>query len=123
MDSKYIELIKLIKKAQGNRTLNQFALATDIDAGHLSRLLKGNFVNPPIPDTLKKISDHSHNEVSYESLLRAAHYIDDSIKLPQNYNVIDNKQTIEDILKEKGLDEKEINVVQTLIDTLTNNDN
>lgn len=78
MKKDYEELIKLIKKAQGNKTLNQFALGAGINAGHLSRILNGNFKNPPSPDTLKKIAKNSHNEVSYEELLKASGYIDEA---------------------------------------------
>lgn len=47
---------KINKKAQGTKTLNQFALGAGVNAGHLSRILNGNFKNPPSPDTLKKIA-------------------------------------------------------------------
>ncbi len=77
MKKNYDELINLIKKAQGDKTLNQFALSCQVNAGHLSRLLNGNFVNPPSPETLKKISKGSHGIVTYEELLKACNYIED----------------------------------------------
>ena len=86
MKKKYEELISLIKKAQGNKTLNQFALACNVNAGHLSRILKGNFVNPPSPDTLKKIANSSRGLVTYEELLKASGYLeDDDLARLENY--------------------------------------
>lgn len=85
----YEKLIVLIKQAQGDRSLNQFALNCNVNAGHLSRVLNGKFVNPPKPEFLKKIAQHAHNNVSYESLMDAAGYIEaDTINctyVPQEY--------------------------------------
>ena len=78
MKKNYDELIKLIKKAQGNKTLNQFALGSGVNAGHLSRILNGNFKNPPSPETLKKIANNSRGEITYEELLKASGYIEDN---------------------------------------------
>lgn len=77
MKNKYEDLVKLIKKAQGNKTLNQFALVCGVNAGHLSRILNGNFKNPPSPETLKKIAKSSRGEVNYEELLKASGYLED----------------------------------------------
>ena len=95
MKKDYEELIRLIKKAQGSKTLNQFALGAGINAGHLSRILNGNFKNPPSPETLKKIAKNSHGEVSYEELLKASNYIDDN-DIPDK-----EKKSIYDIDNEK----------------------
>lgn len=78
MKKSYEELINLIKKAQGNKTLNQFALGSGVNAGHLSRILNGNFKNPPSPELLKKIASNSRGEVTYEELLKAAGYIENN---------------------------------------------
>jgi HTH-type transcriptional regulator, competence development regulator len=71
----YEKLISLIKMAQGDRSLNQFALNCNVNAGHLSRILNGKFVNPPKPDFLKKIAEHSYNNVTYPELMNAAGYL------------------------------------------------
>lgn len=76
MKKSYDELISLIKKAQGSKTLNQFASVCNVNAGHLSRLLKGSFINPPSPETLKKIANSSNNKVSYIDLLIACNYLE-----------------------------------------------
>lgn len=73
---KYDNLINLINKAKGNRSLNRFADDCGIDAGHLSRVLRGKMVNSPSPDTLRKIADNAHNLVTYESLMTAAGHLE-----------------------------------------------
>lgn len=84
MKHSYSRLIFLIKEAQGDKSLNQFALTCKVNAGHLSRLLKGNFVNPPSPETLKKIAN-SNNKVSYVELLIASGYLEEKdIKIYMN---------------------------------------
>ena len=82
----YSLLIALIKKAQGNRSLNQFARECGIDAGNLSRILNNKKVFSPKPDTLKKIAAMSYNNVTYEELMIAAGFMDGS----ENFDVISN---------------------------------
>jgi transcriptional regulator with XRE-family HTH domain len=65
-------LIQLIKIAQGNRSLNQFALLCGIDSGNLSRILNNKNSMPPKPATLRKISDNAVGSVTYEQLMNAA---------------------------------------------------
>lgn len=84
MDDKFDNLIKLIKKAQGNRSLNQFALHCNISSAHLSRVYNGKFVNPPSPDFLKSIATKAYNEVTYEDLMQAAGYLDEDYKIINN---------------------------------------
>jgi len=71
-------LIKLIKKAQGDRSLNQFARECGIDPGNLSRILNNKKANNPTPDTLKKIATGSYNGVTYKELMIAAGFMDGS---------------------------------------------
>ena len=74
MTNDYELLIELIKSAQGERSLNQFALHCGISAGHLSRLINGKFSTPPSPQILKKIASHAYNNVTYDSLMKASRY-------------------------------------------------
>jgi len=74
--SQYKELIRLLKIAKGDRSLNRFAEETGVDAGHLSRVMRGIMINPPSPDTLKKIADNAHNGVTYEELMIAAGHLE-----------------------------------------------
>lgn len=68
-------LIELIKKSQGDRTLNQFAKHCEIDPGNLSRILNKKNSQAPKPETLRKIANHAYNDVSYEELMSAAGHI------------------------------------------------
>ena len=61
------ELNILIKKAQGNRTQNAFAMNCGINSASITRILNGE--NTPKPDILKKIASHAHNNVTYAQLL------------------------------------------------------
>lgn len=116
MDDKFAELALLVKKAIGNRSQNQFALKSGVNSGHLSRILNGKINNPPEPDTLKKIAANSQGNVTYQELMIASGHIDASIKVVENKS---NEEVIYDILKDKGLDDKDIKVVQSVIDSLT----
>ncbi|WP_326514190.1 helix-turn-helix domain-containing protein [Clostridium intestinale] len=69
------ELIKLLKLAQGDRTLNAFARHSDVSAGNLSRIMNGQ---KPTPEVLKKLSLKAHNGIRYEDLMMAAGYIEDN---------------------------------------------
>lgn len=71
------ELIELLKKAQGDRTLNAYARHSDVSAGNLSRIMNGQ---KPSPEILKKLAFKAHNGVTYEQLMNAAGYIE--IELP-----------------------------------------
>ena len=131
MKKDYEELIRLIKKAQGSKTLNQFALGAGINAGHLSRILNGNFKNPPSPETLKKIAKNSHGEVSYEELLKASNYIDDNdipdkekksiydIDIEKYNKLIENKRISLLFDKLGELDDEELNQVADIVDIVT----
>lgn len=129
MKKDYEELIRLIKKAQGTKTLNQFALGAGINAGHLSRILNGNFKNPPSPEILKKIAKNSHGEVSYEELLRASKYIDDipdkekdsiyDIDLNKYNKLIENKRISLLFDKLGELDDEELNQVADIVNIVT----
>jgi transcriptional regulator with XRE-family HTH domain len=116
LDDKFAELALLVKKAIGNRSQNQFALKSGVNSGHLSRILNGKINNPPEPDTLKKIAANSQGNVTYQELMIASGHIDASIKVVENKS---NEEVIYDILKDKGLDDKDIKVVQSVIDSLT----
>ena len=80
------QLKTLIKKAQGNRTQNQFALNCDISSAALTRYIKGDRF--PTPESLKKIASNAYNGVTYEELMESAGYIKSSKKV----NNIEQKQ-------------------------------
>ncbi len=83
------KLYELIKKAQGNRTQNAFALKCGIDSSTLTRILNGQ--NTPKPIILKKLAENAYNNVTYRDLMIAAGHIDSiSNNFPYaitNYNI------------------------------------
>lgn len=62
-------LMELLKLAQGNRGLNAFASHAGIDAGNLSRIMKGQ---KPSPKILRKLANKAQNGITYEQLMAAA---------------------------------------------------
>lgn len=69
-------LSDLIKHAQGDISLNNFARKCKISSSTLSRII--NMMNScaPLPRTLQKIAARSNNGVTYDKLMKAAGYID-----------------------------------------------
>ncbi len=64
-------LIELIKRAMGEYSINTFAEKAGINAGNLSRVLRGQNVSAEL---LLKIADASQDRVSSQELLFAAGY-------------------------------------------------
>ena len=65
-------LIQLIDMAQGNRSLNQFALYTGISSSTLSLIKRGQ--RYPSSRMLMKISEKAQNNITYRDLMIAAGY-------------------------------------------------
>ena len=70
-------LSSLIKQAQGDISLNNFARKCKISSSTLSRIINNKNSCPPAPSTLQKIAFASHNGVTYADLMGAAGYIND----------------------------------------------
>jgi transcriptional regulator with XRE-family HTH domain len=68
----------LINQAIGERSLNEYARQTGVSAAHISRLSRALLDTPPNPQTIKKLAEFAYNEVSYNSLMNAAGYLDHS---------------------------------------------
>jgi len=68
-------LSDLIKQAQGDISLNNFARQCKISSSTLSRII--NMMNScaPSPSTLQKIAAWAYNGVTYDELMKAAGYI------------------------------------------------
>ncbi len=64
--------VKILKKAQGQRSLNEFARNAGLSPGNLSRIMKGQVATP---DTLFKIAKISP-KTTYQELMNAAGYLD-----------------------------------------------
>ncbi|GKU79342.1 S24 family peptidase [Paenibacillus sp. L3-i20] len=75
--SRFSELLKI---AQGNRSLNQFARQADVSNSYISNLINCKNDNAPEAKTIKKIADAAHNEVSYADLLDAVGLLTPDLK-------------------------------------------
>ncbi|WP_207666871.1 hypothetical protein [Desulfofundulus salinus] len=69
------EFARLLNKARGDRSINQYALHSGVTAAHISRLSRALLDSPPTPQTIKKLADHAYNNVTYEDLMAAAGYL------------------------------------------------
>lgn len=68
-------LSNLIKRAQGDISLNNFAKKCKISSSTLSRMINKKNTCPPEPSTLQKIAMGADNGVTYDDLMTAAGYI------------------------------------------------
>ncbi len=66
---------KLLIKAQGDRSLNEYARQTGISSAHISRLSRGLLETPPNPQTIKQLADYAHG-VTYEEMMVVAGHLD-----------------------------------------------
>lgn len=110
-------LIELLTLAKGDRSWNQYALNSGVDAGHLSRLRKENFIKPPKPDLLNRLAQKAYNGVTYEQLMIASGYLDpnnDNIltisgeNLPQELKELDPEMAIQIVADNNGLSADDI---------------
>ncbi|WCF11548.1 hypothetical protein NDS46_31825 (plasmid) [Paenibacillus thiaminolyticus] len=67
----------LVTKAKGNRSINKYGIETGVDPGYISRLMRKLIDSPPSPSVIKKLTDKSHNDISYEELMATAGYLED----------------------------------------------
>lgn len=68
-------LSTLIKQAQGDISLNNFARKCKISSSTLSRIINNKNSCPPTPSTLQKIATVSYNNITYDELMTAAGYM------------------------------------------------
>ncbi|MVX66517.1 hypothetical protein GKZ28_22850 [Clostridium chromiireducens] len=68
-------LSDLIKQAQGDISLNNFARECKISSSTLSRIINMTNSCAPSPRTLQKIAVRAHNGVTYDELMKVAGYI------------------------------------------------
>lgn len=68
--------IKTLKKAQGQRSLNEFARNAGLSPGNLSRIMKGQVGTPETLSRIAKVSP----KTSYQELMTAAGYIEEKGK-------------------------------------------
>jgi SOS regulatory protein LexA len=66
---------ELLKKAIGKRSMNKYAEAAGVSNAHVSRLIRGILDKAPEAETIRKLADAAHNEVSYDELMEAAGHL------------------------------------------------
>ena len=92
-------LINLLKDAQGDRSLREYAEASGISASNLSRIMNSKTVKMPSRKMLEKLASENaapQNGITLEDLLIAAGYqteyisdIDEQVESPDNTNKLD----------------------------------
>ncbi len=65
----------LLVRAQGDRSLNEYARQTGISSAHISRLSRALLDAPPNPQTIKQLSDQAYNGVTYEEMMVVAGHL------------------------------------------------
>ena len=68
------ELLSLITKAIGQRSIKSFALDAGLSPDYMYRLVKGRLEDSPRRNTLRKISEASNGTVTYRELVKASGY-------------------------------------------------
>lgn len=77
----------LIEKAMGDRKISQYAEDSGVNRTYLSKYINQRLDNPPTPDILKRLSNASYNNISYEKFMEAAGYINIGNKEQKDINV------------------------------------
>ncbi len=66
---------RLLMKAVGDRSLNEYGRLTGISAAHISRLTRGLLDAPPNPQTIKQLAAYAANGVTYEEMMVTAGHL------------------------------------------------
>lgn len=115
----------LIKKAQGDRTQNAFAMNCGINSASITRILTGE--NTPKPDILKKIASHAHNNVTYAQLMIAAGFIDKAdLQELEGYYFVPEDQCGTPISAIDGLDQldpDDVDLLRNIVKNMIKNKN
>jgi hypothetical protein len=64
-----------LKKALGDRTINQYSMHSGVSATYISKLLRGLVDKAPGVEVIRKLSDKAYNGVTYMDLMAAAGHI------------------------------------------------
>ncbi|MFK7695327.1 S24 family peptidase [Paenibacillus sp. HJGM_3] len=73
---------ELLKTAIGRRSLNKYADQAGVSNAHVSRLMRCLIAKAPEPETIKKLAEAAHNDVTYDMLMEAAgHYTEEYAQL------------------------------------------
>lgn len=69
------EFKNLLIKAQGKRTITEYADESGVNRTYLSKYINNKLENPPSPGIIKRLSSKAHNGVTYEELMIAAGHL------------------------------------------------
>jgi len=69
------EFARLLAKAMGDRSINRYALHSQVSATYISKLLRGIVEKPPGAAVIRKLADKAQNTITYEELMRAAGHL------------------------------------------------
>ncbi|WP_368490226.1 helix-turn-helix domain-containing protein [Clostridium sp. BJN0013] len=103
----------LIEKAMRDRRISQYAEDSGVNRTYLSKYINQRLDNPPTPDILKRLSNASYGNVSYEEFMEVSGYIDNKITKDINTHeeyIINGEfgARLKLLRKEKGLTQKEL---------------
>lgn len=109
--------LEILRRIQGNRSLNDFAKDIDVDASVLSRVSTYTRTTPPIPETLRKIANNSYGLTTYVELLEVCGYLnnDDLYELRKEDN--SNNEILAEVTVESNIEEV-TNQVRELVELL-----
>lgn len=94
---------ELLKLAQGNRTLNEYARQAEVSNSYISNLMNCKKDTPPEAKTIKKLADAAHNEVTYADMLDAVGLLTPDLKTK-----LDRLSTLKGLSEEFEKAEKDI---------------
>lgn len=99
-----IKFKELLEKARGNRTIQKYAEESGVSRAYISKYINLRLDNPPNPDVIKRLADAAYNGITYEDLMEAAGYIqnsdviDEAIKddpdLERIWNMLNNREEV-----------------------------
>ncbi|MBP2644444.1 MAG: hypothetical protein H6Q67_2331 [Firmicutes bacterium] len=83
---------ELLKKAQGERSINQYWLESEVSATYISKLLRRLVQTPPGPQIIQKLAAKAHNGVTYQDFMIAAGHIQEASTQDVLENMIKNPE-------------------------------
>lgn len=89
---------KILEKAKGERTINEFAKDTGISAPYISRLIRKLIDNMPTPESINIFAQHALNNVAYEDLMDAAGYKEENKPVTADNKLLDLERTFFQII-------------------------
>ncbi|MCI9015774.1 MAG: helix-turn-helix transcriptional regulator [Clostridia bacterium] len=83
------KLINILKTSIGEKSLNEFARTSGVDAAYISRIINKVRTTPPSPKILERIANASHGIADYQELMQICGYTEQTLE--SNVSSIYNK--------------------------------